>query len=575
MLIERSQEKTLKIILCNVAIRPQPSSFPPVACLSLCNVLKRAGYNPIFYDMDVKRPDPMKLYTYFEKEQPHIVGISAVVSTGYEYTKRLVRIIKKASPDTQIILGGNLAAAYEVILRKCQIDICVIGEGEKVLLNLVRHYEKYRHLKSVNELCCTKGIAFLDKNNECILTQPEEQIASEEIEEPDYALLDEVSDINQYILDPMTRDDFARDPRSQEEHRQGRKMATIFTSKGCINRCSFCHRFINGYRVISLGKVLASMKYLIERYNVGYFCITDESFGENKEWLEKFIEAIRPLDILFQVGGARASIIRKDPSVIKRLKAVGMTAIYFGMESGSDKILTIMEKHATCDENLMAAKVCEEAGVFTIIQLVIGMPGENCKTINETIEFIKKATGDLSYPPILSANYLQALPGTPTYEYLRKHGFLGTNIDHEEQYLIKLSDIDAAEFKQYINVSEEPTSKVKLWQKKIIILSTIHWLKKHAWQFPVSQASDSLENKNIPFISKVKLFLIHKPFTYRIIDFLGLVFWKSPHICSLYSLYGAKKAILIVLGIIEEDDRSSFIVQSDQLRKIVQTQKAS
>jgi len=570
------QDKALKIILCNVAIRQKHDPFPPVACTSLCNVLIEAGYKPVFYDIDAKRPDQEELFKYFGKVQPHIVGISAVVSTGYENTKILAGIIKKASPNTQIILGGNLAAAYEVILRKCQIDICVIGEGEKVLLNLVRHYEKYSHFKPVNEkLQKIRGIAYIDTSGICNFTGQEELIASDDLQEPDYEFLSRFSNIEQYILDPMTRNDFAYDHRSQEGHRQGKKMATIFTSKGCINRCSFCHRWVKGYRVISLGKVLATMKHLIENFNVGFFCISDECFGENNEWLENFIAAVKPLDVLFQVGGARVSIIKKDPSIMRRLRDAGMTTIYFGMESGSEKILTIMEKHATSDENLMAAKVCAEAGIYTIIQLVIGMPGENNLTIDETIEFIKEATGKLPYPPIVSTNYLQALPGTPSYEYLRNHGFLGSTIDDEEKYLVRISDINAAEFKQYINVSETPLSEVKIWRIKIAILSTIHWLKKHAWQFPVTHTSRNNEYKNIPLISKVKLFIKYTPLIYRIIDLSGGVFWKIFQISNMFLLYGFKKTILIVLGITEEDDRSSFRCQSDSLRKIVQSQKVS
>jgi hypothetical protein len=103
----------------------------------------------------------------------------------------------------------------------------------------------------------------------------------------------------------------------------------------------------------------------------------------------------------------------------------------------------------------------------------------------------------------------------------------------------------------------------------------IHWLKKHAWQLSVLHTSDNLEYKKIPFISKVKLYLRGKPIAYRVIDLFGGVFWKFLHISNLYSLYGVKKAILIVLGIIEEDDRTSFRIQADSLRKIVQTQKAS
>lgn len=565
----------MKILLCNLAIRAQRNTWPPVACTSLCNVLTRAGYHSVFYDIDAIRPSMEDLKLHFEMEQYDIVGISAVVSTGYEYAKRLAKIIKESSPKTQIVLGGNLAAAYEVILRKCRIDICVIGEGEKVLLNLVKHYEKHRSLKPENgQLYGIKGIAFLEKGDVCKFTGPEKLISSEEIEQPDYELLDRFSDIKQYILDPMTRDDFSYDPRSYEIHRQGKKMATVFTAKGCVNRCTFCHRWIKGYRVFSVDKILMTMNHLIDKYNVGFFCFSDECFGENKEWLDDFIEAVRPLDILFQIGGARVSLIKQDHSVIRRLKEVGLTAIYFGMESGSDKILKIMEKNATSDDNLEAARICAEAGIFTIIQLVIGMPGENEKTIHETIEFIKQATGDLPYPPILSVNYLQALPGTPSYEYLRKQGLIGKSIEEEEDYLLRVSDINALEFKQYINVSEEPLSKVKSWQKKIVILSRIHWLKRHGWRFSDSSPLAYNKDKDVTagFAVRIKLFFKQSVMTYKIIDLFGVLFWIIVQSGNLYSLYGLKNAILILFGFMEEDNRSGFEMRSASLRKILHSE---
>lgn len=570
----------MKILLCNIAIRQQRSTWPPVACTSLCNVLMRAGYNPVFYDIDERRPSWEDLNRYFEKERYDIVGISAVVSTGYEYTKRLANIIKKASPETQIVLGGNLAVAYETILRKCQIDICVIGEGEKVLLNLVKHYEKYRSLNPQNgQLHRIKGIAFLEKGEGgiCKFTGPERLISSEEIEQPDYEMLDKFSFINQYIRDPMTRDDFLYDPRSHEKHRQGKKMAMVLTSKGCINRCTFCHRWIKGYRVFSVEKIITTMKNLINKYNVGFFCFSDECFGEKKEWLDDFTEALRPLDILFQIGGARVSIIKHDPSVVRKLKEVGLTAIYFGMESGCDRILKIMEKNATASDNLAAAKLCAEAGIFTIIQLVIGMPGENDKTIHETIRFIKQATGDLPYPPILSVNYLQALPGTPTYKYLQNQGLIGKSIEDEERYLLRVSDINALEFKQYINVSEEPLSKVRLWQKKIWILARIHWLKRHGWRFPDPDIIAYGEDKGVTvgIAARIKLLFKQSVITYRIIDLFGDLFWRIVQLGNLYPIYGLKQTILILFGIIEEDNRSRFRIQSDSLRKIVRFEQYS
>ena len=400
--------KEIKILLCNIALRNKYDPFPPTACTSLCNTLRKSGYDPVFYDIDAWRPSFDQLSEYFKKKQYDIVGISAVTSTGYDYTKKLSEIIKKVSPKTQIILGGNLASSCGIILCKCPIDICVIGEGEKVLLNLVKHWEKYGNFKSDNkELYKIRSLAFLDDDGKCIVTPRESQLTANEIEQPDYDMIAEFSDVNKYLLDPFDKQDFIIDPRSFESHRKGKKVAQIVTSKGCVNTCTFCHRWIKGYRVIPAEKVINYIKYLKDIYNVGFLVIQAECFGENINWVEDFIRLIKPLDVLFIVGGARVSIVKKDKTIIRRLKEAGMTALYYGVESGSDKILKIMEKNATVDENIEAMKVCAEAGVFTTIQLVIGMPGENKQTINETIDFVIKNTRDLPYLPSLSVNYLQ------------------------------------------------------------------------------------------------------------------------------------------------------------------------
>ncbi|MCX5696439.1 MAG: radical SAM protein [Candidatus Omnitrophica bacterium] len=565
--VDINSGKALKILLCNIAIGVNPTNFPPAGCTSLMNALLSNGYNNVeFFDIDLKRPSPEYLYEYFASKQFDIVGISAVVSTGYRYAKELSLIIKKASPRTQIILGGNLAAAYKILLKKTKIDICVIGEGETPLLSLVRHYEKYGDITSLNqELHDIKGIAYLDQDENPVFTG--HQPVSNTVEQPDYDLLRRFTDINQYILDPLSRRDFAYDPRTYAAHRKGKKLATIFTSKGCINSCTFCHRWVKGYRIIPVDQVIDIMKGLMNKYNVGFFCITDECFGENRQWLNEFIDSIRPLDVLFQIGAARVSLLRHDPAIIKRLREVGLTALYFGMESGSDKMLRIMEKNATAAENLHTASVCAEAGIFTSIQLVIGMPGENERTINETIEFIKAATGGLPYPPLLSINYLQALPGTPTYEFLRHRGFLGQTIDDEERYLLDISDIGANEHKQYINVSEEPPSKVALWQKKIYFSSRVHWFKKNGYPYrdnKLFHEYDSIEtNRNgiKKVVYMINFFLFNSKFvSHKTLKRIENIYWFFLLFKERHSLYGFRKSWLITLGILKEEDRTSFKV---------------
>ena len=107
------------------------------------------------------------------------------------------------------------------------------------------------------------------------------------------------------------------------------------------------------------------------------------------------------------------------------------------------------------------------------MQFVIGMPGETDKTIDETIDFIKKTMkyypdpfrNKLNYQ--MSVNYAQSLPGTPLYEYARENGHVSKTIDGEEKYLIDISDKDAYDNDHFINFTKQPLLKVFSWRHKM------------------------------------------------------------------------------------------------------------
>ena len=102
------------------------------------------------------------------------------------------------------------------------------------------------------------------------------------------------------------------------------------------------------------------------------------------------------------------------------------TQFSFGIESGSPTMLKVMEKKISLEQNINALKYAYQAGLGTVVQLVIGMPGETDETIEETVDFLKIV---MNYYPdsfkkklsfLISINYAQALPGTPLYEYARE-----------------------------------------------------------------------------------------------------------------------------------------------------------
>ena len=80
------------------------------------------------------------------EEKPDIVGLSAVVSTCYMQVKRITKIIRKIK-KTLIVCGGYLTAAANVVLRKTEVDVCVVGNGEIAWVGLLNFYKDHLNLK--------------------------------------------------------------------------------------------------------------------------------------------------------------------------------------------------------------------------------------------------------------------------------------------------------------------------------------------------------------------------------------------------------------------------------------------
>ena len=472
----------MNIVICTTPIRPEPTSYPPFGPMALIQSLRLKGYDPYFYDIDGLRPTFEEVLSFISDQKPDILAISAVVSTAYAYTKRLSLAVKSISPDTKIVVGGNLAASAEILHRFCEIDVCAIGEGENVIVNLVKYWESKTTDKDLSILKTIKGISFLDNNDHMVFTGYDIPISAANFLDPDWTILEQFSRIENYITDPMDRYEFAQDMRSYDTHRKGKKMATVVTAKGCVARCTFCHRWDRGYRHWEVDRIVGKMKYLMDRYDVGFFAWGDENFGSDRRKLNAFLDEITPLNILYNSAGVRVASV--DPEILKQMYESGCVSIYYGMETGSPTILNVMEKNTNLQRNIDATKWTYDAGLYTIYQMVLGMPGENHKTIKETTEFIKNATKFLPEPPHkrLSINYIQALPGTPVYEYARNTGALGNTLESEEKYLLSISDINASDDKKFLNFTESPYFTVQAWRRKIVFDAETNWYRNNNWQ---------------------------------------------------------------------------------------------
>lgn len=462
----------MKILIATTPIRPTPTYFPPIGSLSLVKALRKAGFRDVeFYNIDGNRPSYKDAVEHIVAAAPDVIGISSVVSTAYAYTKQLSLDLKKLLPNSLIIVGGNLAASAEILLRKTGTDLCALGEGEKILVNVAKRAVTTRSPFDFKDI---PGLTLLDVGGSLVNTGYEAPLANDEIYDFDWEDLEKSSDISIYIhplfgKGSVYHPSFIMDSRTFEPHRRNKRFAMIPDGKGCVARCTFCHRWDKGIRYTPVERFIEQLDELIDKYNVGFISPATENFGSDRRWVESFCKEIKKRDVLFALGAVRTKTV--SPEMIAKLKDAGCVSISYGMETGSPTILEVMEKKTSIKDNENAQRWTVDAGFSTVVQLVLGMPGESPKTIRETIDFCKfcfTLSPDLN-PNNVSINYAQALPGTPLYEYGRHKGLIGRDLGGEEEYLLRISDRDAHDETATLNFTDYPALLCQTWRPRITV----------------------------------------------------------------------------------------------------------
>ena len=270
----------MKICIVTTPIRPKPCGFPPMGSMSIIQSLREVGQEVFFYHIDYHRYSKEDNYNYFKKNQFDVVGISAVVSTAYEYTKYLSKLIKEFNPNTIVLVGGSLVASAEILHRKSEVDYCIIGDGEIIVKNLVKAIEDNK--LNDEDLAKIKGITFIDSQNKFKFTGYGKPIPAPLLETPDYSILEDDKSINNYITEYGFR------TYELEKFNRGKK-AIVIVAKGCVARCTFCHRLEKGYRVSPLEKIKKHMIMLREKYGVRYIAIGDENFGSYQDETKELV----------------------------------------------------------------------------------------------------------------------------------------------------------------------------------------------------------------------------------------------------------------------------------------------
>jgi radical SAM superfamily enzyme YgiQ (UPF0313 family) len=199
-------------------------------------------------------------------------------------------------------------------------------------------------------------------------------------------------------------------------------LVSIISGRGCPYHCSFCKPgedvIFGKFRMRSIEHLMGEIELLNKRYNYATLMIDDDSFTLDSSYVRHFCDCYGKIAKPF-VCQSRADFIAENPDIIKRMSDVGLKMLIIGFESGNQRILNLLRKGTTVEQNYEAARVCRRYRVGIWANYMLGIPTETKDEMRDTINMIQRIK-----PEHPSPSFFTPINGTALYDYCKKNDLL-------------------------------------------------------------------------------------------------------------------------------------------------------
>lgn len=394
--------------------RESGSMYNSIGLGSLAAVALAAGHDVKVVDCEAMGYGFPELEREVTAFNPDLVGLQTFCTT-IDRCHRCARVVKKANPGTPVVFGGVQVSLFpDESLKTPEVDYVVVGEGELALLRLMDHLQGKVAAKDVLGLCYKEGSgsAVVFRHN------------------PPQPLIQDLD-----TLPYPARHLFPIDRYHSAAQLRGRKTLHMMSSRGCPYRCSYCTShmtFGKTHRWMGTDKVMGEMRELIDRFKVDGIQFYDETFTMNRPRVMKLMDAI----IESRLGipwtcFTRVNLV--DQELLDRMAEAGCYQIFYGIESGVQRLLDLIKKDHTLDQARSAVRMTRAAGIETVAAFMLTLPTETAAETDQTIDFGIELDPDYVYW-LTTTPY----PGTPLYETALEGG---TIINQDWQHYTVFNDI--------------------------------------------------------------------------------------------------------------------------------------
>lgn len=289
----------------------------------------------------------------------NIFGFS-VWDTNKTASLSLAQLIKKNNPQAMIMFGGPACMPLlsgDEFVQNDVIDAIVYGEGEETVVELIRSLEGSKAFQA-----CSGAYVRID--GQIIKREPRKNVDLSSLPYPDFSDYEGMCKVDRI---------------------------GIMFNRGCVRKCKYCSVPIKTplFRWRFAEDIFAEMKFQINRYGIRKFYEFSPTTNSNHRELMRLCDLIieSKLDIQWQGFAIFNSSLTTD--AIKKLSKAGCMALAFGLESGSERVLTLMNKQFSIREAERILKDCKAVGINTILGILVGYPGETEDDFQKTVRFLQ------------------------------------------------------------------------------------------------------------------------------------------------------------------------------------------
>jgi len=358
--------------------------YAPLGILYLSSHLRARGFDVEIYDSTFGSRE--ELFRILKDGPPAALGIYGNLITRGNV---IDAIAAARAAGWRVIVGGPEPSNYAEEYLDAGADIVVPGEAEIAVEQLMATDFDPVAWPGIS------GIIFRDAGGTVVRNSAAQLLP----------------DLDAQPWPDRERIDIPRYMQTWRQH-HGQSSISLITARGCPYKCNWCSHSVYGHthRRRSPPAVAEEVDWLLDRYNPDMLWIADDVFTIHHGWIFEYAAELkrRRIRIPFECI-TRAD--RMNERIAATLKELGCMRVWIGSESGSQRILTAMQRGVTVEQVRRAVGLCKANGIETGMFLMWGYDGEEIGDIEATIDHVKQCRPDIFFTTV---SY--PIKGTPYFE---------------------------------------------------------------------------------------------------------------------------------------------------------------